>query len=245
MADFVNTIDVLGDDAVIDSIINRTITEFNDDKVNTIGYGAFNSCKSLASINLPNVTTTNGLAFTDCYALTEVNLPLLTGIGEQMLRNCKSLKTISLPGLTGSTGYLGLANCTSLESVDFPLATEVGVYSFQGCPALKQIDLPSVKKICSCGLQCQNLIALLLRKNSVCTLENTNAFQGAIVNGTGYIYVPAALIDSYKAAANWSTYADQFRILEEWTVDGTVTGELSDRIYSVCGDFLCGEAVCG
>ena len=30
MAEFINTIDVLGDDAVIDSIINRTIAEFKE-----------------------------------------------------------------------------------------------------------------------------------------------------------------------------------------------------------------------
>lgn len=35
-----------------------------------------------------------------------------------------------------------------------------------------------------------------------------------------------ALVDSYKAATNWSTYATQFRALEDYTVDGTITGEL-------------------
>ena len=245
MADFINTIDVLGDDAVMDGIISRTITEFKDDKIAKIGPGAFAGCKSLASVDLPNATTTEGLIFTDCTALATVNLPSLTKIGEQAFRGCKALKTISLPALTVTTGYLGFEGCSALESVIFPVEEEVGIYSFQGCSSLKIIDLPALSKIKTGGLQCQNLIALLLRKNSVCTLENTNAFQGAIVNGTGYIYVPSALIDSYKAAANWSNFADQFRSLEEWTVDGTVTGELSDRIYSVCGDFLCGEAVCG
>lgn len=35
-------------------------------------------------------------------------------------------------------------------------------------------------------------------------------------SGTGYIYVPAALVDSYKAATNWSTYADQIRAIEDY-----------------------------
>jgi hypothetical protein len=47
-----------------------------------------------------------------------------------------------------------------------------------------------------------------------------------IEKGTGYIYVPADLVDSYKAATNWSTFAAQFRALEDYTVDGTITGEL-------------------
>ena len=33
MAEFINTIDVVGDEALADSIIERTITEFKDDHV--------------------------------------------------------------------------------------------------------------------------------------------------------------------------------------------------------------------
>lgn len=32
----------------------------------------------------------------------------------------------------------------------------------------------------------------------------------------GYIYVPAALIDEYKTATNWATFADQFRAIEDY-----------------------------
>lgn len=243
MADFVNTIDVLGDGAVFDSIIDRTITEFKDDKVQSIGYGAFHGCKSLVTIDLPNATTDKGLAFANCAALAEVNLPLLANVGEQMFRGCKSLKTISLPSLKGGTGYLAFDGCSLLESISIPLATEVGVYSIQGCAALKEIDLPSVKKICSGGLHCNNLETVALRYNGVCTLENTNAFGTKIQNGEGYIYVPSALYDSYRSAANWSTFANQFRKLEEWTVDGTVTGAFDTnrhmvRFFNEDGTFL-------
>ena len=31
-----------------------------------------------------------------------------------------------------------------------------------------------------------------------------------------------------QAATNWSTYAAQFRALEDYTVDGTTTGELDE-----------------
>lgn len=44
----------------------------------------------------------------------------------------------------------------------------------------------------------------------------------------GYIYVPRNMIDTLKNATNWSTYADQMRILEEYTVDGTTTGKLDE-----------------
>ena len=69
----------------------------------------------------------------------------------------------------------------------------------------------------------------MLAGGDLCSLDSTNAFTGTpIASGTGYIYVPAVLIDSYKAATNWSTYAAQFRALEDYTVDGTTTGELDE-----------------
>jgi hypothetical protein len=36
------------------------------------------------------------------------------------------------------------------------------------------------------------------------------------------------LVDEYKAATNWSTYAGRIRALEDYTVDGTITGELDE-----------------
>ena len=37
-----------------------------------------------------------------------------------------------------------------------------------------------------------------------------------ISSGSGYIYVPAALVDGYKAAGNWQNYADQIRAIEDY-----------------------------
>jgi hypothetical protein len=52
-----------------------------------------------------------------------------------------------------------------------------------------------------------------------------NAFdQSPIKSGTGYIYVPRALVEDYKVATNWSAYASQFRAIEDYTTDGTVDG---------------------
>ena len=69
---------------------------------------------------------------------------------------------------------------------------------------------------------------LILRNTSgVCTLD-MRIYNSAIESGTGYIYVPSALIDSYKTAKNWSSHAAQFRALEDYTVDGTVTGAIDE-----------------
>ena len=58
---------------------------------------------------------------------------------------------------------------------------------------------------------CNNLETLILRSNSVVStssdmsglLSTTKIKSG----GTGYIYVPSALIEDYKVATNWATVA--------------------------------------
>lgn len=113
--------------------------------------------------------------------------------------------------------------------MDFPAATSIGVYAFSTCSKLTSAYFPAATSIGNLAFSgCDKLTSLILRVTTqVCTLSNTDAFSNTpIASGAGYIYVPAALIDSYKTATNWTTYANQFRALESYTVDGTTTGEL-------------------
>jgi hypothetical protein len=60
----------------------------------------------------------------------------------------------------------------------------------------------------NCFSKCANLKTLILRYTSVCSLGNTNAFNGtpfASGGSGGTIYVPTALLSSYPTATNWST----------------------------------------
>lgn len=190
MAEFINTIDAFGDDAVIDSLIDRTITEFKDDKITHIGNYAFIDCGSIQYIDCPSVTSISGFAFSNA-------------------------------GMNGSKAR-------------FQTLLELGNGSLRGS-RLTYVDLPMCKKIGpGAFMGAGGPIALILRSDAVCTLDNVSAFAvnsgitPPITSGTGYIYVPRALVDSYKAATNWSTYATQFRALEDYTVDGTTTGELDE-----------------
>ena len=140
MSGFVNTLDVVGDEALMTSIVNRSITTISDDTVSIIGSHAFYACTKLSKADLPAVTKLEANAFRECSALRRL-----------ILRNTDQVVSLN-------------------SQFDF-------------------YDTP-------------------------------------IKSGTGYIYVPAALIEDYKVATNWSTYASKFRVLEDYTVDGTTTGEL-------------------
>ena len=124
--------------------------------------------------------------------------------------------------LLESVGMYGFQNCQSLTEITLSsLCCINGVGAFQGDSKLKKVDLPifgdtssdySSKGTFPSGTfnGCSLLDTLILRNSSeIATLGNKNIFNNTpIASGTGYIYVPAALIDEYKTATNWVTFAD-------------------------------------
>ena len=160
-------------------------------------------------------------------SITEISSSSVTSIGVGAFFFCSELTTANFPAAT-SIGNGAFYYCISLTTVNFTVATSIGNGAFYSCSSLTTVDFPSASSIGNTAFKsCSNLKSLLLRGNMVCTLSSKNAFDSTpIASGTGYIYVPSALIEQYKAATNWSTLAAQFRALEEYTVDGTITGEL-------------------
>ena len=90
--------------------------------------------------------------------------------------------------------------------------------SFYDCSNLAKIDFDVLEEMKNADFyQCSALTAVIIRSPVVCTMSDSNAFKSTpIASGIGYIYVPAALVDSYKAATNWSVYADQIRAIEAY-----------------------------
>lgn len=233
MADFINTIDVLGDDAVVDGIITGTITEFKDDTITEVGKSAFRDCAELEVVCFPNVTKALGNAFHRCRSLKSADLPNLTDADAYLFSECESLSSVNLPKLTTITDNM-FSYC-AFQSIVLPSATTFVDNSFTAfgfCKNLEVIDLPVCTSIPGGNHfnTCSALRAFILRNTSaVCPLGNAGSFNNSgVAKGTGYIYVPRALVDSYKTATNWSAYASQFRALEDHTVDGTITGALDE-----------------
>ena len=187
MAEFQNTIDLLGDEVVAASIISRTITEFNDDVLDKVGNAGFYLCDKLTSVNLPNATSIGQYAFNKCTALTSVNLPNATSIGQYAFNQCTALTSVNLPNVTIIYGT-AFPKCIALTSVDLPKVTQIRSGAFNGCTNLK---------------------TLILRNPTVCDIFGTTTLSGTpfASGGTGgTVYCPASLISSYQSAADWSTY---------------------------------------
>lgn len=229
----------------------ESLTTVNFPLATSIGFNAFYYDDALTSVNFPLVTYIGGYAFEKCESLTAADFPLVTDIGSSAFKNCYALATVNFPLATVIKGN-AFENCDALTVVNFPLVTSIGNYAFAYCNILATIYIPLITTIStgafrSCPIttadfplvtsidiqsftDCSSLKALVLRKTgNVCKLGGTNALSSTpIADGTGYIYVPSALIEKYKTATNWSTYAAQFRALEAYTVDGTVTGALDE-----------------
>lgn len=131
-------------------------------------------------------------------------------------RDCKSITSVSYPNAT-TVNNEAFRGCNSLANVNLPSVTYIGTYAFGACYPIDKIDLPKVEKILNNAFASAHLYTLIIRTPTMCTLANANALNGSrIASGTGYIYVPAALIEEYKANSVWSTYADQFRAIEDY-----------------------------
>ncbi|MDE6473709.1 MAG: leucine-rich repeat domain-containing protein, partial [Clostridia bacterium] len=80
--------------------------------VNEIGFGAFNRCENLTTIELPDtIINIDDYAFSGCVNLTSVNIPdNVIRLGDGAFSYCKNLTELTVPS---SVKYMGLAVFTN------------------------------------------------------------------------------------------------------------------------------------
>lgn len=150
--------------------------------------------------------------------LTALDNNLATSLRSRACQGATKLVTVNLPSVT-SMGTYAFYGCSGLTTVHMSLVASIPSQCFYTCTSLKHADFGKVSSIAAQSFNaCSALTELILRKTDVlCTLSNVNAINNSpIGKGTGYIYVPAALIEDYKVATNWSTFANQFRAIEDY-----------------------------
>lgn len=147
--------------------------------------------------------------------LTEYSNDKLTNVKAFTFTETRALQKISVPNLTKIPWYC-FDGCSSLVEVNADSATSV---AFCGLSRTKvdYIKLPSLKQIDGGSFTGSPISTLILPGATMCTLENVNAFSSTnISNGTGFIYVPKSLENSYKSASNWSNFSSQIRAIEDY-----------------------------
>lgn len=188
-------------------------------------------CMSLKSLTLPNTpiylsdsaVSQSGLRYvrisknadvvkTSPFIYTEIeefDFSAKSTSSNGFFRECKKLKRVK--NIEGCIIFSNFFNgCYSLEEVKIPSEqTIVYGHGFTECKTLRELTFPKGivtiqgYAFYNSGIGKFDFSAL----EAVPTLENTNAFIGT--PATSKIIVPDALYDAWKAATNWSTYADR------------------------------------
>lgn len=151
MAEFINTADVIGDDEMCDQIIQRTVTEYKENRITTVGQYAFYNCNQLEVVDAPNAISIENSAFQGCVALHEVSLPNISGIsGTNQFNGCTSLISADFPELVIPNHDIAASmflNCSSLKYVNLPKAKALGMGFFDGCSSLEYGVFPEVTRL--------------------------------------------------------------------------------------------------
>ena len=114
------------------------------------------------------------------------------------------------------TSYLSVT-ASDITNVLLPECKYLYALTFQSCTSLNQVNLP----VCSyigdgAFLNCNLFSSITIGYSGVCSLGGSNAFSATpIASGTGSIYVPASLVDTYKTATNWSYFSTQIFPISE------------------------------
>ena len=230
-----------GSDSKFYELVNRTITEFVDNDITTIGRYAFAGCNNLKTIKLPSLTEVNEYAFYNCGIIEEIDLSNVEHIYNNGMDGCSGAKydvnyeidfkvmpKLNLPKCRDVYNYGMRKVC--FKTVSLPLLEYVNQYGFQNCN-IGVLDLgPNLISITNYGLNQAYIMALVLRNgDSVVPLTSTTSISNAYFTNSkaiGYVYVPRELINAYIADSKWSVCSERFRALEDYTLDGTITGEL-------------------
>ena len=211
--------------------------------ISNIDSYAFYNCYSLKGLVLPRTLSTIGnYTFYNCHELKLVSIPQnIRGIGSYAFYNCDSLEYVSFPINLVSIAVYAFQQCLALKELRIPsFVRTLETNAFYGCECIRKliindglttinsqvfyalysiakVEIPS--SVSSIGVQAfgsgYGVSEYHMKKETPPSLSNSNVF--ASIPSDCLIYVPYSvdhsILNTYKTAQYWSTYANQ--IVEE------------------------------
>ena len=164
----------------------------------------------ISSIDLPKCKRMIQRDFDLCQDLQNINLPQCDYLGPRTFGTCVNLKSIDLP-LCTTVGANAFDYCFTMSIISLPMCKYVGPNAFLSTFALSSVNLPVCSRIDSNAFgDAIELQTLVLGYDSVVTIPAIGIFTGNIPS----IFVPASLVEAYKADTNWSKYSSQIFPIE-------------------------------
>lgn len=186
-----HTFDTLGEHIVKLRPISTTISGFNGttvikvilpDNITDLGWRAFQSCKSMTTITLPET---------------------IKSIGTEALQNTSITGVVNLPNVT-SIGSNSFSFTKIAEVILGDLITTIPSSAFASCGSLTKVTCgKSVTSIGGSAFRLAKVATFTIYAVSPPTLT-ANSFEGCPL---AHIYVPAESVEAYKTATYWSNKA--------------------------------------
>lgn len=235
-----------GDSTMEDGLITTTITEYKNNRVATVGSYALSNLASLEKVTLPMAETLGTYAFANDTSLKRIDIlgggTLSGSIDSSCLLNCENLTEIIMRNENAVTKlqsllfpfYAGEANITrNLNRTQWNVYGTVGRSEhWSGLTTLIKGSITyftgtvtdeDSKRVWLFG---QYEVATISGASRLKTLalveteEEANAlmlqYAEQFANGGCQFYVSTSLVETYKSATNWSTYAEQIRAIEDY-----------------------------
>lgn len=228
-----------------DIIIPETVTyEGVDYVVKSIGEEAFQHCKDLSTIKIPNSVTRIGkYAFAWCNSLSTISIPNgVSSIGDESFACCENLVNVTIPNSVTDIGLQAFYGCVALEKIIIPESvTSLGGGAFRYCQNLTSITLSNsitgINAYTFCD--CSNLSTVTIPQSvtyiydyafsncgelkEIYSYANNVPFTTSKAFDNSYpeyitLHVPAASIEAYKASEPWKNFK------EIVAIDGSAPG---------------------
>ena len=214
----------------------ENLTSVDLSSVETVGDYAFANCSKLSKINIPAVKSIGKESFSYCTILTNFSCNSLETVGNSAFKESSKLESFYLPNVkTLSFGCFQVLS--KLKSIKLPSLKTVASSAFYSCYYLETVDLGHVESLNFTDIfyACYSIKQIIIRNTDIVVPIKSSAFNScAYIKGeyyyaahlytgfnseelkSGFIYVPDELVESYKVATNWATYADQIKPLSEY-----------------------------
>lgn len=185
------------------------------DTIKEVGESAFAGVSNLTS--LPSALEVAGKSsFAGCSGLALTALPSnLREINYYSFYNCSKLAITELPESlevlgSGATYVDGgcFASCKAIPSILIHDGiTSTPTQCFMDCTGITTADLPSTLSLIKSALfhRCSKLTTIYCRATNPPTMQGYDGF--GTTSALAHVYVPAASVDAYKTATNWTKYA--------------------------------------
>lgn len=178
-----------------------------------VNASTFKNCR-ISNINLNGVTQIGDYAFYQAGGFTSITIPsTVTAFNEYAFVGVSSLRSVTIDYASNATLESHQFNgspITSLTIGSHP--TKIGNSMFFGCNKLTSLVIPSnISSIEDSAFnQCSGLTSITVNRTTPPTLGGTYVFDNT---NDCPIYVPAASVNAYKTASNWSEYASRIQAI--------------------------------